>query len=317
MKTQREHKTDISMRKKRNRELIKDNIELLALTLPGLALLIIFNYIPMFGIIIAFKNYNPMLGILGSKWVGLDNFRFFFTSQDAFRVIRNTVAYGAGFLIIDLLTCVGLALMFYFLQSKKALKVYNSIVILPKFMSVIMVAFIVYGLLNPSQGLLSVVMRMMGKAPIQWYSEPKYWPFILCIVHVWMAVGMGCVIYYSSLMGMDESLLEAASLDGAGTAQKIISVIIPYLKPVMIISTILGLGHIFNGDFGLFYQVPQNVGLLYPTTDIINTYTYRALVDGSMAKSTAVGLFQSAAGFVMVMLTNLIVRKISPEDSLF
>ena len=139
MKTQREHKTDIPMRKKRNRELIKDNIELLALTLPGLALLIIFNYIPMFGIIIAFKNYNPMLGILGSKWVGLDNFRFFFTSQDAFRVIRNTVAYGAGFLIIDLLTCVGLALMFYFLQSKKALKVYNSIVILPKFMSVIMV----------------------------------------------------------------------------------------------------------------------------------------------------------------------------------
>lgn len=302
-----------SMRRKK----FRDNAELLSLALPGIMLLIIFNYLPMIGTVIAFKDYKPMLGILGSKWVGLENFKFFFSSQDAVRTIRNTLAYGTWFIILDLITCVGLALMFYFIRSQIALKVYNSIVILPKFMSIVMVAFIVYALLNPAQGLLNGLLKAVGLEGKQWYSKPAYWPFILSLVHVWMSVGMGSAIYYSSLMGIDTSMIEAATVDGAGTRKVITSIIIPSLKPIMIIQTILALGHIFGGDFGLFYQVPQNVGLLYPTTDIINTYTYRALQGGSLASGTAIGLFQSVAGLIMVLLTNAIVRRISPEDSLF
>lgn len=295
----------------------RSNLELLLLALPAVVLLFIFNYIPMGGIVIAFQDFKPIQGILGSSWVGLKNFEFFFSSVDAARTIGNTLLYGVAFLILDLVTAVTLAIMFYYLRSKVALKTYNTIVILPKFMSIVLIAFMVYGFLNPNYGLLNQILEWFGIEPIQWYSNPVYWPFILTFVHIWQMVGMNSVIYYSALMGMDESMLEAAKIDGANTWKQIMYVIVPYLKQVMIISTILAIGHLFSGDFGLFYQVPQNVGLLYPTTDIINTYTYRALQDGSLARSTAVGLFQSFAGFIMVLATNTIVRKISPEDSLF
>lgn len=287
------------------------------LTIPGLLCLLIFNYIPMVGIIIAFKNYKPLKGIFASDWVGFENFRFFFESADAVRTIRNTMLYGAWFIVIGLIAGVTLSVMFYFLRSNLALKVYNSIVLLPKFMSIVMVAFIVYALLNPSQGVINMLIKSLGGTEIQWYANPKYWPFILSIVYVWMSAGMGSVIYYASLVGMDEALMEAAEIDGALLHHKIRYVLLPHLKSLMIIQTILAIGSIFSGDFGLFYQVPQNVGVLYPTTDIINTYTYRTLQDGDLTKSAAVGLFQSAAGCMMVILTNLVVRKISPEDSLF
>lgn len=296
---------------------IKNDFELTMLTIPGILCLIIFNYIPMAGIVIAFKNYKPLKGIFASEWVGFENFRFFFESADAVRTIRNTMLYGAWFIVIGTIAGVTLAIMFYFLRSKVALKVYNSIVLLPKFMSIVMVAFIVYALLNPSQGLVNMALKRLGGSEIQWYANPKYWPYILSFVYVWMSAGMSSVIYYASLVGMDESLMEAADIDGALLHHKIMSVLLPHLKSLIIIQIILAIGSIFNGDFGLFYQVPQNVGVLYPTTDIITTYTYRALQEGDLAKSAAVGLFQSAAGCTMVILTNLVVRKISPEDSLF
>lgn len=296
---------------------IKNDFELTMLTIPGILCLIIFNYIPMVGIVIAFKNYKPLKGIFASEWVGFENFRFFFESADAVRTIRNTMLYGAWFIVIGTIAGVTLAIMFYFLRSRVALKVYNSIVLLPKFMSIVMVAFIVYALLNPSQGLINMALKRLGGSEIQWYANPKYWPYILSFVYVWMSAGMSSVIYYASLVGMDESLMEAADIDGALLHHKIMSVLLPHLKSLIIIQIILAIGSIFNGDFGLFYQVPQNVGVLYPTTDIITTYTYRALQEGDLAKSAAVGLFQSAAGCTMVILTNLVVRKISPEDSLF
>ena len=300
-----------------SRHFDRNNFELLLLALPGVILLLVFNYFPMAGIVIAFKDFKPIQGILGSEWVGMKNFEFFFTSADAVRTIRNTLAYGVAFLIVDLIAGVTLALMLYYLRSKIALKVYNTIVIIPKFMSIVLVAFMVYAFLNPNFGLFNQILGFFGVEPVQWYMEPGYWPFILTFVHIWKGVGMGSVIYYSSLMGIDEGMIEAARVDGANTRQQIFHIVIPYLQPVMIISTILGIGHLFSGDFGLFYQVPQNVGLLYPTTDIINTYTYRALQDGSLANSTAVGLFQSVTGLILVLATNAIVRKISPDDSLF
>lgn len=296
---------------------IKENLQMLTMTIPGLILVFLFCYLPMPGIAIAFKKYNPNLGIWGSPWNGFDNFKFFFTSQDAGRTIRNTVLYSVGFLILDLIFAVGLALMFYFLRSKKGLKVYNTIVITPKFMSAVIVAFIVYAILSPSYGLLNSIIEFFGGEPIAWYSEPKYWPWILTITHIWQTVGMNSIVYYASLMSLDESLLEAAVIDGANRRQQIFHVIIPHLVPIMVITTILGMGSIFGGDFGLFYQVPKDQGLLYSTTDIISTYTYRAMLNGSLEKSAAVGLFQSVVGLIMVVTTNAIVKKISPENSLF
>lgn len=296
---------------------IKENLQMITMTIPGLVLVLLFCYLPMPGIAIAFKKYNPNLGIWGSEWNGLDNFKFFFTSQDAGRTIRNTVLYSVGFLIIDLVFAVGLALMFYFLRSKKGLKVYNTIVITPKFMSAVIVAFIVYAILSPSYGLLNSIIKFFGGEPIAWYSEAKYWPWILTITHIWQTVGMNSIVYYASLMSLDESLLEAAVIDGANRRQQIFHVIIPHLVPIMVITTILGMGSIFGGDFGLFYQVPKDQGLLYSTTDIISTYTYRAMLSGSLEKSAAVGLFQSVVGLIMVVTTNAIVKKISPENSLF
>ena len=184
-------------------------------------------------------------------------------------------------------------------------------------MSAVIIAFIVYIILNPSYGLLNHIIVALGGTKVQWYSEASYWPAILTITHVWQTVGMNSIVYYASLMGLDEALLEAARLDGASKWQETWYVVIPHLVPVMVINTILAIGRLFQGDFGLFYQVPKNVGILYETTDVINTYTYRALQSGTFEKSTAVGLFQSAMGAILVIITNKIVQKISTENSLF
>lgn len=295
----------------------KETMYLNLMVLAGILLLLVFNYLPMAGIIIAFKDYNPNLGIWESEWCGLKNFEFFFSSQDAARTIGNTLKYSVSFLVLDLICGVGLALMFYNLKSKIALKFYNTVVILPRFMSTVIVAFIVYIILNPSYGLANKVITLFGGTGIQWYMKPQYWPAILTLTHIWQTVGMNSIIYYAALMGLDESLIEAAALDGANKWQQTWHVVIPHLIPVMVITTILGIGGLFSGDFGLFYQVPKDVGILYSTTDIINTYTFRALQKGALEKSTAVGLFQSLMGLILITVTNFIVRRISPENSLF
>ncbi len=295
----------------------KESAEMTLLALPGILLLLIFNYIPMIGIITAFKNYKAIKGMFDSDWYGLQNFEFFFTSQDAVRTIRNTVGYGVLFLTVGLCCSVGLALLFYSLKSRQALKVYNTVMIMPKFLSIVIIAYMAYTLLSPTFGLLNSFLKAIGAEPVKWYSEPKYWPFIILIVQVWRTVGMASIIYYASLMGVDEGLLEAARLDGANKLQEIWHILIPHLIPTMVVQTILNMGQIFSGDFGLFYQVPRNQGPLYSTTDIINTYTYRALKDGQMGKSTAIGLFQSLAGLIMVCSTNAIVRKVSPDNKMF
>ncbi len=296
---------------------VVDNLTFITMVLPGMLLTFLFVYLPMPGIVIAFKKFNPNKGIWGSNWVGLKNFEFFFTSNDALVVIRNTVLYSLSFLVVDLIAALTLALMLYFLRSAKAAKFYNTVVLIPKFMSTVIIAFIVYSLLSHSYGLVNSVIKYFGGEGIAWYQEPKYWPFILTTTHVWQTVGMNSVLYYASLIGMDTSLLEAARIDGANLRQQIRYVLIPHLLPIMIITTILAIGNLFSGDFGLFYQVTKDQGLLYPTTDIINTYTYRALLDSSMSKSTAVNLFQSAVGLILVVVTNAIVKKISPEHSMF
>ncbi len=309
--------TQEQLKRKNRWEKRKETLSLSAMALPGFLLLLVFNYLPMIGVIIGFKDYNPNMGMMESPWVGLKNFEFYFTSEDMVRTMSNTLTYSVTFIILDLVTAVGLALMFYSLRSRKALKAYNTVVILPRFLSAVLIAFIVYILLSPTHGVVNQVVKLFGGNAIQWYLEPDYWPAILTVTHIWQVVGMNSIIYYASLMSLDDSLVEAAVLDGANKWQQIIHVVIPHLIPVMVISTILAIGGLFGGDFGLFYQTPKDVGVLYETTDVINTYVYRSLQDGSLEMSTAVNLFQSVAGLIMVVGTNAVVRKVSPENSLF
>lgn len=296
---------------------IRSNLQLLLLALPGMAFVILFNYIPMGGIVIAFKKYMPRVGLFASPWVGLDNFKFFFTSQDALRTIRNTVLYSLDFLVVDLIVGVGMALLLYHIRSRRALKVYHTIILIPRFMSMVIIAFIAYAVLSPAYGLANQLITLLGGDPVNWYNDPQRWPIILTIVYIWKIAGSGCLYYYAGLVGIDETLFEAASIDGANTWQRCWHIAIPSLIPIMTMMTILGIGNIFSGDMGLFYHVPQNQGILYPTTDIINTYTYRALLDGSLEKSAAVNLFQSVVGLILVVSANAVTRKVSPENSVF
>lgn len=311
-------KTEIhghTIKKKRfNMQTLRENLDLWMLVLPGFILTFIFCYLPMFGIVIAFKKFNPNLGIWGSKWVGFDNFKFFFTSNDFVRIMRNTMGYSITFLFLDNFAAIFLAIMLYNVYKRFALKYYQTTMILPNFLSMVLVAYIVYAMLNPVSG---VVNKITGHNT-DWYAHAEYWPFILTIVQVWKSIGMKSIIYYAALMGIDESLFEAARIDGASKKDEIRYIIIPELMSLICIYLVLGVGGLVSGDFGLFYQVPMNVGNLYSTTDIINTYVFRALQQGSnMGRTAAVGLFQSATGMILVILSNTVVKKIDPEKSFF
>ncbi len=304
--------------KKISRNVFKDNLEFILLGLPGILLKLVFSYIPMIGIIIAFKNYRYDKGILGSDWVGFRNFRFFFESQDAWRVARNTLGMNILFIISGLVVGVSLALLLFEIKKRIAVKTYQTIMILPQFLSWVVVGYMTYALLNPNMGLINQIMRFVGLQPISWYSEPKVWPLLLVIVSQWKVAGMSCIMYYAALMGIDNEYYEAAEIDGANKFQMTWYISIPFLVPMMIILSILAIGNIFRADFGLFYNIPRDIGLLYSTTDVVDTYIFRALrTIGDVGMSAAVGLFQSIVGFVLIIVTNAIVKKIEPDHALF
>jgi len=296
----------------------KENLQIISMALPALILTAIFSYWPMYGIILAFKNYTYRGGIWGSKWVGFKNFEFFFKSDDMWRVLRNTLGLNFMFIALGLVFAVGFALLLFELKKPSHVKVYQTISILPHFISWVVVSYMVYALLEDNAGLLNNLLIKLGLEPVHWYAEPKVWPAILAIVKLWHETGMGCIIYYAALMGMDSQLMEAAELDGARKWQRIRYVALPHLVPIITIRTIMNIGGIFRSDFGLFYNVTRDLGVLYPTTDVIDTYVYRALMGmGNVGMSTAVGLFQSLVCFVTLMITNAIVKKVSPENTLF
>lgn len=296
---------------------IKDNLELSVLVLPAIIFFLIFHYIPIFGIILAFKSYRYDLGIFGSKWIGLDNFKFFFTSQDAWRVTRNTVGYSFLFILTGILSAVIVALLLFELHRKLHVKIYQTIMILPRFLSWVIVSYISYIFLNPVSGVFNQILSLLGREPVSWYSETVYWPFILLFFNTWKHVGLDCIIYYAALMSIDNELFEAAKIDGANKWQQIRHISLPALVPIITIMGILAVGSIFKGDFGLFYQIPRDVGFLYPVTDIIDTYIYRGLRKGDIGQTTAVGLFQSLVGLILIITTNWIVKKVRPENALF
>lgn len=283
-----------------------------------LLLVFLFCYVPMFGVIIAFKDYRYDLGIFGSKWVGLDNFKFLVLSKDFPQITWNTLYMNILFIIIGTIAAVALGLLLYHLTSRRATKVYQTILITPNFLSWVVVSYMAYAILHPQYGMLNMLIEHFGGKGIDWYSTPKAWPVILVIASVWKNFGMDSVIYYATLMGVDSSLYEAAKIDGANQRKVIWHIMLPSLVPIITILSIMKVGGIFRADFGLFYQLSRNVGALYETTDVIDTYIFRTMrVMGEMGLSSAAGLLQSVVGFVLVIATNAIVKKVSPENSLF
>ena len=307
------------MVKLKNNLRFKRDIPFWLLALPGIVYLLLFNYLPMIGLVLAFKRYNYIDGMIHSPWVEdvWENFRFFFNSVDATRVTVNTIGYNVIFIITVNFSAVVMALLLFEIHRRWVIKYVQTVMLLPYFISWVVVAYIFYSLLHPNYGVFNQIITALGGKPILWYTEPKHWIWILPLANLWKNIGMNCLIVYAALMAIDISLFEAAELDGAGRFRQIIHVSLPSIIPVMVILLILSVGGIMRGDFGLFYQVPMDTGLLYPTTDVIDTFIYRGLREGNMSLGTAAGLFQSVVGLVMVLITNYIVKKINPENSMF
>ena len=293
------------------------NWDLFLLALPGLALLFAFYYAPLFGLVIPFKQIDYAKGILGSDWAGFRNFEFFFKSQDFFRVTRNTL--GLNFLFIILSQAVSLLLaLILFELSRKQVKVYQTAMFIPYFISWVVASYVLYALLNPVSGLFPHFLKTLGREISNIYTTPGYWPFILSASYIWKSCGYTTLIYYAALMGMDPTYFEAAIVDGANKPQITFNISIPFLGPLIILLTILKIGNIFYSDFGMFYFLTRDSGLLYSVTDVIDTYVYRALrVTGDIGMSSAVGFYQSIVGFLLVLGTNLVVRRINRESAIF
>lgn len=297
---------------------LRDNGAPLVMSLPGILHLFIFAYLPMFGIIIAFKEYRFDQGIFGSKWVGLYNFKFLFSSAVAARITRNTVGYHFLFMITGMLASLIIALLMNEVQGTLRARFYQSAMFLPYFISWIIVTYFVFAFLNLEQGLVNRFLARFGIEPIRWYGEPKYWPAILTIVTIWKGTGYGSILYLAVMLGISPEYYEAAKIDGANKWQQIWHITLPMLVPIIIIQVLLSMGSMFRANFGLFFNVPMNRSALYPTTDVIDTFVYRALLQmGDMGMSAATGVYQSVVGFILVLLSNWAVRRIDPERALF
>ncbi|MFF2910739.1 ABC transporter permease [Paenibacillus sp. NPDC057934] len=298
---------------------LKKFAPLFLLMLPGLAYLIINNYLPMFGMIIAFKDFNFAKGILGSDWAGLKNFEYLFKTQDAYIITRNTILYNGLFIVINTIGAIGIAILLNEIRRKIFQRFYQSIIILPHLISMVIVSYLVYAMLSSDTGLINKsILPLLGMEDISWYSSKEYWPYILTAVNIWKGIGYLSVIYLASIISIDPEYYEAATLDGASKWQQISSVTVPLITPVITMMTLLAIGRIFYSDFGLFYQVPMDSGVLSETTNVIDTYVYRALMNlGDIGMSSAAGVYQSIVGFLLVILSNYTVRKFSKDNALF
>lgn len=295
----------------------KDRWALFTLAIPGLLFLIAFNYVPLWGVIIPFKEVNYAKSVFQWDWVGLENFKFFFQSGDAWRTIRNTV--GLNLLSIAVDTTVGVILAVLMCDlTRKYVKVYQTAMFFPYFVSWIVASYVLHALISPEAGYIPTMLVNMGLEKVNYYYEAKAWPFILTVARLWKNIGYQTLLYYASLMSLDPTYFEAAELDGANRFQRFRYIILPHLKQLIIMLTILSLGGIFSGDFTMYFSLTKNVGALYPTTDVIDTYVYRALTElGDIGMSAAVGLFQSVVGCILVLITNWSVKKIDPEQAIF
>jgi len=292
---------------------------LLLMTVPGLVYLFVNNYIPMYGVILAFKNLNYVQGIWGSPWVGTDNFKFLFNSPDAYLITRNTILYNVAFIIVNLVLALTVALLINEIKEKVVARFYQSTFLLPHIISMVVVAYLVYSFLNADNGLVNrQLSSLFGFDSISWYNEPQHWPYILVIVNAWKGVGFLAIIYFAAIIGIDKEYYEAAIIDGAGKWKQMTRITLPLIAPVIIVMTLLAISSIMRSDFGLFYQVTMNSGPLMPTTNTIDTFVYRAMVKlGDIGMSAAAGFYQSVVCFFLILGANFAVRRISKNDALF
>lgn len=297
---------------------LNTNLNLLLMALPGILLLFVFAYLPMFGIIIAFKDYRFNLGIFGSEWVGFSNFRFLFGTDAAWRITRNTIVMNAIFIMVNTTASLFIAILLNEVYRSRMVKYYQTLLFFPYFISWVVASYFVFGILNASNGLLNQFLINLGFDPVTWYRAPEYWPAILTLANLWNGVGFGSIIYLAGILGISPELFEAAKIDGANKWQQIRFITLPMLMPLIIILTLLAIGKIFNADFGLFYFLPRNTPMLYSTTDVIDTFVYRSLVElGNISMAAAAGFYQSVVGFILVIGANWMVRRYNADYSLF
>lgn len=302
----------------------RDDLELTLLALPTLIWYVIFSFLPMVGILIAFKDFRIRPGkgfiqsLISSEWVGLTNFEFLFKTPDAVIILRNTILYNIVFIILGVVIPVTLAILINQLYNRKLAKICQTAMFLPHFLSWVVVSYFVFSFLSYDKGILNQLITNLGKTPIQWYMKEEYWPFIIVFMNSWKGMGYGMVVYLAAITGIDQTYYEAALIDGATKMQQIKYITIPLIKPIIIIMFIMAVGGIFKSDFGLFYQVPRNSGMIFNTTATIDTYIYKAIEGtGSMAMSSAAAFLQSVIGCITIILANTIVKKIDGENGLF
>ena len=281
--------------------------------------MLINNYIPMFGISIAFKKLNFREGLWGSPWVGFKNFKFLFASADAWIITRNTILYNVAFFIVGNALAITIAILINEIQSRVAKKAYQSLILLPYLMSWVIVSYLAYTFLSAETGMFNKsILEPLGLEAVNWYQEKKYWPFILIFVSVWKSVGYSMIIYLSSVVGISMDYFEAAKIDGASKWQQIKYITLPLLKPTLITLFILSVGQIFRSDFGLFYQMPRNSGALYSVTRTLDVYVYQALMkNNDYSMSSAASVFQSVVGFILIIAANKLVKRYESNSALF
>jgi putative aldouronate transport system permease protein len=297
---------------------IRKNKALLLMALPGVLLLLIFNYLPMFGIVIAFQDYRPNKGLFGSEWVWFDNFRYLFGTGDAVRLTFRTLGYNAVFIAANQIMALTLAVLLNEVRSKWLTRVYQTIYFIPFFISWVVAGYLSFALLNTDEGAVNRLLINMGAEPVRWYGSPQYWPPILVLANIWKNIGFYTILYLAGIIAINPEYYEAARIDGANKWQEIRRITLPLLVPLVTITTLLAIGRIMYADFGLFYHVTRDSGQLYVATDVLDTYVYRALrTQGLISMPAAAGLYQSVIGFTMVMIANWWVKRVDPERALF
>ncbi|MBQ6382340.1 MAG: sugar ABC transporter permease [Clostridia bacterium] len=299
------------------RELKRNRIYLILL-LPAVVYVLIFSYAPMVGVVMAFEKYNFSLGIFNSPWVGLKNFRFLTVSNKLWPLTRNTLLYNLAFIVVGMVLEVGFAIIINEMRCRWFKKVFQSFIFLPYFISWVIASAVVQTMLDYDTGLISRIVKSLGLDMVNVYVDKRPWPFLLVFFRMWKGVGYGSIIYLSAITGIDSEMYEAAEIDGANSWQKVFSITLPSLIPTMVIMFLLACGQIFRGDFGMFYQLIGNNGVLLEIGDILDLYVYRAMAgNGNLGYGAAAGLFQSLLCFVTILAANFVVKKIQPDYTLF
>lgn len=309
-------------RKKRKR-FTQDDLEITVIALPTILLVLVLNYLPLYGVIIPFKDLKLfgtsfIANLFKSEWIGFKNFGFLFSSPDTLIIIRNTLLYNITFIVLGMVLAVGLSIIFNEMINKTFAKVCQTMLFLPHFLSYVVISYFVYSFLSLEKGMFNGILTTLGKETINWYTEPKYWPFILVFTRLWKGLGYSMVVYLAAIKGIDKSLYEAAAIDGGNKWQQAIHITLPSLRTIITIMLIFALGGLFSADFGLFYNVPKESGALMNVTNVINTFVYRTFMSlGNVGMSSAAALLQSLVGCVMLLLGNYFANLIDRESAFF